>query len=347
MEPGWKATVQADVDIDPSAKLGDDVAVDIAYDASGYPNIYDRDGYTAVAFQDPSRATGTHVEADEACPTASLVIVDNDAKSRNTPGEAVSVEFSMFRPQPMAPSAEHPATIDKPGGDGRCSGCGGRNRVRSARSRTGRWVRCAVCCGDGVSGGGEQPVLSAGVAQDSAFRSVHGHGVEAVERAGHVDEPELDVHRPGPCRAPGLGAPPTLGVPHQPGRTPETGRVDQRRRCGVLDAGLHPARAAPALIGPGCHLDPRPGTVTGIVDANHVDIGQTHKRLAHARRDRFPQGLSRIVGLENLRFCRVLVPRPRMSQPITAPRSAPKSPKSSRSSASSSRSDSRMRGNLP
>lgn len=122
MEQGWKGTVVANITVDPSSRYDKYVAVMVAYDASGYPNVCDRDGYTVIEFQDLALAAGTHVDLDEDCPTASLIVVNHDANSTKEAPDTIDVTLSMADPVPMAPPTAQTATIDGPGVTGAAPG---------------------------------------------------------------------------------------------------------------------------------------------------------------------------------------------------------------------------------
>ena len=115
LEQGWEGFLTADIDIDPAGRYDKYAAVLVAYDDSGYPNLCDRGSGPEIEIQDLSLAAGTSIELDEACPTASLLIVNHDADSSVGEPDQVTVEFGVTLPNPMDPPTSHSAVIDGPG----------------------------------------------------------------------------------------------------------------------------------------------------------------------------------------------------------------------------------------
>ena len=114
-------------------------------------------------------------------------------------------------------------------------------------------------------------------------------------RAGRQQRPRRrDLRRllSGAARlAAAAGAAPAALVPHQPHRAAERGEVHQRHRS--LPVGPQRPAAPPTRRSrhPTADAHPQRRTLL-VVDAEHLDIAQSHQQLAHARRGRTPQGSS-------------------------------------------------------
>ena len=86
-----------------------------------------------------------------------------------------------------------------------------------------------------------------------------------------------------------LWATPSAFAPTQPGRTTETGQINEHRGLPFLQRCEHPATRTERLVGAG--LDRHLNELTSrIVDTENIDVSEADKQLAHARSIGFHRG---------------------------------------------------------
>ncbi len=104
---------------------------------------------------------------------------------------------------------------------------------------------------------------------------------------GHPQPPGPDpglLGGPRPHRTRRLSALPAVLAPQQPSWPAERRQIHQLHYRPVLHPGSYPAAAAPRPSGAGFDVNPDRLSGVVVVDAEDVDVGESHEQLAHANR---------------------------------------------------------------